>query len=172
MEILAKLAFIVYAVFVLGGGCLAVGAHSLVRALVGLICSLLGVAGMYMLMAAPFMAFMQILIYVGAVSVLIFFAVMLTRADSGGEESGARRPGKSFLSSLAFISPVFIIGLVVVNFQPVSKVIPVEVPVEEIGKGLLGNYTLPFELISVILLAAMAGAVLLTFEKKGGRSAQ
>lgn len=172
MEFLAKLAFIVYAVFILGGGGLAVGAHSLVRALVGLICSLLGVAGMYMLMAAPFMAFMQILIYVGAVCVLIFFAIMLTRADAGGEESGARRPGKAFLSSLAFIAPVFALGMVVVNFQPVSKAIPVEVPVVELGQGLLNEYALAFELISVVLLAAMAGAVLLTFEKRGGQSAQ
>nr|WP_027180461.1 NADH-quinone oxidoreductase subunit J [Maridesulfovibrio bastinii] len=171
MEMLAKLAFVVYAVFVLGGGCLAVGAHSLVRALVGLICSLLGVAGMYMLLAAPFMAFMQILIYVGAVCVLVFFAVMLTRADAGGEEAGARKPVKAFLSSLAFISPVFILGLVIVNFQPASKAIPVEVPLAELGQGLLGDYTLAFELISVVLLAAMAGAVLLTFEKRGGHSA-
>jgi threonine/homoserine/homoserine lactone efflux protein len=55
--------------------------------MVGLIATLLGVAGMYMLLNAQFMALMQILIYVGAVCVLIFFAIMLTRADAGGEEA-------------------------------------------------------------------------------------
>lgn len=167
MELLAKIAFVVYTLLVLGGGCFAVGAHSLVRAMVGLITSLMGVAGMYLLMAAPFMAFMQILIYVGAVCVLIFFAIMLSRADAQGIESGARRPGKALLSALAFISPVFVIGLVVVNYQPVSIKLPVEVPLAVLGKGLLDNYSLAFELISVVLLAAMAGAVLLAFEKKG-----
>lgn len=167
MELLAKIAFVVYTLLVLGGGCFAVGAHSLVRAMVGLITSLMGVAGMYLLMAAPFMAFMQILIYVGAVCVLIFFAIMLSRADAHGVESGARRPGKALLSALAFISPVLIIGLVVVNYQPESIKLPVEVPLAVLGKGLLDNYSLAFELISVVLLAAMAGAVLLAFEKKG-----
>ncbi|OEU70564.1 MAG: NADH-quinone oxidoreductase subunit J [Desulfovibrio sp. S3730MH75] len=167
MELMAKIAFVVYTLLVLGGGCFAVGAHSLVRAMVGLITSLLGVAGMYMLMAAPFMAFMQILIYVGAVCILIFFAIMLSRADSHGVESGSRRPGKALLSALAFISPVFVIGWVIVNYQPESIRIPLEVPLEVIGKGLLDNYALAFELISVVLLAAMAGAVLLAFEKKG-----
>ena len=167
MELMAKIAFVVYTLLVLGGGCFAVGAHSLVRAMVGLITSLLGVAGMYMLMAAPFMAFMQILIYVGAVCILIFFAIMLSRADSHGVESGSRRPGKALLSALAFISPVFVIGWVIVNYQPESIRIPLEVPLEVIGKELLDNYALAFELISVVLLAAMAGAVLLAFEKKG-----
>ncbi len=69
---------------------MAVLARSLVRALSGLIVTLFGVAGMYLLMAAPFIAFMQILIYVGAVTVLIFFAIMLTRTSEGesGSETG------------------------------------------------------------------------------------
>ncbi len=62
-------------------------ARSLVRSLVGLVATLFGVAGLYMLMAAPFIAFMQILIYVGGVSVLIFFAIMLTHAAPTGDES-------------------------------------------------------------------------------------
>lgn len=167
MELMAKIAFVVYALLILGGGCIAVGAHSLVRAMVGLISSLLGVAGMYMLMAAPFMAFMQILIYVGAVCVLIFFAIMLTQADAHGVESGSRRPGKAALSALTFITPTFVIGFVLVKFQPASINLPVEVPLIKIGQGLLEDYPVAFELISVVLLAAMAGAVLLAFEKKG-----
>ncbi|WP_407944122.1 NADH-quinone oxidoreductase subunit J [Maridesulfovibrio sp.] len=170
MELLAKIAFAVYALLIVGGGCAAVGAHSLIRAMAGLIASLLGVAGMYMLMAAPFMAFMQILIYVGAVCVLIFFAIMLTRADDQGVESGTRRPGKAALSALTFIAPVFVIGVVLAKFQPASVSIPMEIPLKVIGKGLLEDYPVAFELISVVLLAAMSGAVLLTFEKKGGKA--
>ncbi|WP_419783535.1 NADH-quinone oxidoreductase subunit J [Maridesulfovibrio sp.] len=170
METLAKIAFAVYTLLILGGGCIAVGSHSLVRAMVGLIASLLGVAGMYMLMAAPFMAFMQILIYVGAVCVLIFFAIMLTQADDHGVESGSRSPGKSALAALTFITPVFLIGFILVKFQPLSIDVPVEVPLVEIGKGLLDDYPVAFELISVVLLAAMAGAVLLAFEKKGRKA--
>lgn len=170
MELLAKIAFAVYTLLILSGGCIAVGAHSLVRAMVGLISSLLGVAGMYMLMAAPFMAFMQILIYVGAVCVLIFFAIMLSQADANGVESGVRNPGKAALSALSFITPTFVIGFILVKFQPESILHPVEVPLVQIGKGLLEDYPVAFELISVVLLAAMAGAVLLAFEKKGRKA--
>ncbi|CCO25050.1 NADH-quinone oxidoreductase subunit J family protein [Maridesulfovibrio hydrothermalis] len=167
MELLAKIAFAVYTLLILSGGCIAVGAHSLIRAMVGLISSLLGVAGMYMLMAAPFMAFMQILIYVGAVCVLIFFAIMLSRADEHGVESGSKRPGKAALSALTFITPTFVIGYMLVKFQPESINIPIEIPLAAVGKGLLEDYPIAFELISVVLLAAMAGAVLLAYEPKG-----
>jgi NADH:ubiquinone oxidoreductase subunit 6 (subunit J) len=99
MELLAKIAFAFYALIIAGGAVLAVGAKNLVRALVGLVLTLFGVAGMYLLMSAPVVAFMQILIYVGAVSVLIFIAVMLVRTGpdprrdvdqkAGGERVGA-----------------------------------------------------------------------------------
>ena len=62
MEVMAKVAFCVYTLVILGGSIAAVSSTSLVRALVGLITTLVGVAGMYMLLATPFMAFMQLLI--------------------------------------------------------------------------------------------------------------
>ena len=77
MDALALIAYGFYLALILVGGLAAVRSRNLVRALLGLILTLFGVAGMYFLMAAPFMALMQILIYVGAVSVLIAFAVML-----------------------------------------------------------------------------------------------
>ena len=92
MEILAKLAFVLYTLVIITGAIMAVTAKSLVRALVGLIAVMIGVAGMYLLMAAPFVAFMQILIYVGGVSVLIFFAIMLTKASPDGDESSPNSP--------------------------------------------------------------------------------
>ncbi|SMP80309.1 NADH-ubiquinone/plastoquinone oxidoreductase chain 6, partial [Desulfonatronum zhilinae] len=67
MEALAYVAFGVYVLIIFLGGLLAVFSHNLVRALVGLVLTLFGVAGCYLLMAAPFMALMQILIYVAAV---------------------------------------------------------------------------------------------------------
>ncbi|MGA9478777.1 MAG: NADH-quinone oxidoreductase subunit J, partial [Desulfobacterales bacterium] len=90
MESLAHIAFGLYTALIVGGACIAVLARSLVRSLVGLVATLFGVAGLYLLMAAPFIAFMQILIYVGGVSVLIFFAIMLTHAAPTGDESKSR----------------------------------------------------------------------------------
>ncbi|MDD3312478.1 NADH-quinone oxidoreductase subunit J [Pseudodesulfovibrio sp.] len=167
MEVLAKIAFSVYTLIILGGCVVAVSSSSLVRALVGLITTLIGVAGMYLLLATPFMAFMQLLIYVGAVSVLIFFAVMLTRAEQGGDEAGSA-PMKTYVFGLAAtIAPAAILGWLVLTRPVASVAVPVEVTIKQLGGGLLGSYFLPFELISVILMVAMSGAVLLTWEKRG-----
>jgi NADH-quinone oxidoreductase subunit J len=167
MEVMAKVAFCVYTAVIIGGSVFAVASSSLVRALVGLITTLVGVAGMYMLLASPFMAFMQLLIYVGAVSVLIFFAVMLTRAESGGDEAGGA-PMKTYVFGLAAtMAPAAILGWLVLTRPVASIAVPAEVSIKQLGEGLLGSYFLPFELISVILMVAMAGAVLLTWEKRG-----
>lgn len=170
MEVMANIAFCVYTLVILAGSILAVSSSSLVRALVGLITTLVGVAGMYMLLATPFMAFMQLLIYVGAVSVLIFFAVMLTRAEKGGDEAGGAPMSTYVFGLAATIAPAAILGWLVMTKPVQSIAVPTEVGIKELGGELLGSYFLPFELISVILMVAMSGAVLLTWEKRGQKN--
>lgn len=167
MELMAKIAFWVYALIILGGGIVAVGSSSLVRALIGLISTLIGVAGMYMLLGTPFLAFMQLLIYVGAVAVLIFFAVMLTDAHGRGDESEGS-PMRQHLYALGAVMAVGgVLSWLILNKPPVSLMVPTEVSIEQLGLGLLESYFLAFELISVVLLVAMSGAVLLAWEKRG-----
>jgi len=113
---------------------------------------------------------MQLLIYVGAVSVLIFFAVMLTRAEKGGDESD-KAPMKRYLYGLAAtMAPAALLGWLVLTRPVASVAVPVEVTIKQLGDGLLGSYFLPFELISVILMVAMSGAVLLVWEKRGHKN--
>jgi NADH-quinone oxidoreductase subunit J len=164
MDILAKIVFGSYVLLILAGGIMAVTSTSLVRALVGLIATLMGVAGMYLLMASPFMAFMQLLIYVGAVTVLIFLAVMLTKASADGEESGARSLRQARLAAGTMLLPGLVLAALVITHPAKSKQVPVETDIAALGQGLLGQYTLPFELISIVLVVAMAGAVLMAWE--------
>jgi NADH-quinone oxidoreductase subunit J len=169
MEQLAYAAYGLYLMLILAGAWAAVRCRNLVRALLGLIITLFGVAGMYLLMAAPFMALMQILIYVGAVSVLIFFAIMLTRAPGGeaGEEDGGRRPAlRTVLALLSGLLPAGILAAVVLTQTPRALPLKPELPLSRLGQFLTGPYVLAFELISVVLLAAMAGAVVLGFERR------
>jgi len=171
MEQLAYAAYGLYLMLILAGAWAAVRCRNLVRALLGLIITLFGVAGMYLLMAAPFMALMQILIYVGAVSVLIFFAIMLTRAPGGeaGEEDGGTRPAlRTVLTLLSGILPAAILAAVVWTKAPQPLPLKPELPLARLGQFLTGPYVLAFELISVVLLAAMAGAVVLGFERRKG----
>ena len=169
MEQLAYAAYGFYLLLIVFGSAAAVGCRSLVRALVGLIMTLFGVAGMYFLMAAPFVALMQILIYVGAVSVLIFFAIMLTRAPGGeaGEEGGPRRPLLRVMLALSSaLLPAAVLGTVILTRTPATVPLKPEVGLGRLGEMLTGPYGLAFELISVVLLAAMVGAVVLGFERR------
>jgi NADH:ubiquinone oxidoreductase subunit 6 (subunit J) len=159
--------FSLYMTLILAGAAAAVFSRSLVRALVGLIASLFGVAGMYLLMNAPLIALMQLLIYVGAVGVLIFFAIMLTKGVDRGEDSPPQRlrPAVLLAGGLpagGLFAAVLLSDLSTIDLLP-------EVSIETIGQTLLGPYILAFELISVVLLVAMAGAVLIGFERRKAR---
>ena len=169
MENIAKIVFGFYTLIILGGSLVAVGAKSLVRAMVGLIATLMGVAGMYMLLNAQFMALMQILIYVGAVCVLIFFAIMLTKADPEGEEAESSPIYQNVLALLAVLVTGGVLSWLVLTRPLATTGVPVEVTIEKLGLGLLGPYGLAFELISVVLLVSMAGAVLLAWERRNGK---
>lgn len=169
MENLAIVAYGLYLALIIAGATAAVRCQNLVRSLLGLILTLFGVAGMYLLMAAPFLALMQILIYVGAVSVLIFFAIMLTRApggEAGSEGGGFRSRYRSVTSVLAGLLPAGILAGMIVTRVPAVMALKPEVPLDRLGQQLVGPYALAFELISVVLLAAMVGAVLLGFERR------
>ena len=155
--------YVLYAAIILFGGVLAVAARSLVRALCGLVLTLFGVAGMYLLMNAPFLALMQLLIYVGAVAVLIFFAIML----AGGEEGERSKPAVAFpLAMLVAAAPPAAAALALWKKSVPGLSVPAEASIEVLGKFLLEDYVLAFELISVALFAAMAGAVVLAFERR------
>lgn len=167
MEILAKSAFIFYALLIVSGAIMAVAAHSIVRSLVGLIGSMFGVAGMYLLLAAPFIAFMQILIYVGGVSVLIFFAIMLTSASAEDEEPSPYTFRRHLYAVLAMLAPAVTLSWVIIKYPPETFSAPETVGPLDLGKGMLSHYLLPFELISIVLFVAMAGAVLLAWQKWG-----
>lgn len=169
MEILAKLAFALYTLVIITGAIMAVASKSLVRALVGLIAVMIGVAGMYLLLAAPFVAFMQILIYVGGVSVLIFFAIMLTKASPDGDESWPNSLRNTLNALVAMLAPGVILAVVILRYPPESFPVPTDVGALNLGKGMLGSYLLPFELISIVLFVAMAGAVLVAWRKWGNK---
>lgn len=167
MDNLALYAFWFYTVFIIAGALMAAMETSLVRSLVGLVATMFGVAGMYMLMDAPFVALMQILIYIGGVAVLIFFAIMLTHAAPTGDEGQKRPFRKHFNAILCGLVPAFVIGVAIVRHGPRGFSLPQHVSMAQLGAGLMGPYLLPFELISVVLFVAMAGAVMLAWRQWG-----
>jgi NADH-quinone oxidoreductase subunit J len=169
MDMLAKIAFGFYTFLIIGGGTMAVMDLGLVRSLVGLVATMFGVAGMYMLMDAPFLAFMQVLIYVGAVTVLIFFAIMLTHAARTGTEAKQRPIRKRLNAVFSMLVPAVVLSPIIVKYGPAAFARPKNVSLSRLGEGLLGPYLIDFELISVVLFVAMAGAVMLAWRQWGKR---
>jgi NADH:ubiquinone oxidoreductase subunit 6 (subunit J) len=151
-------AFYVLAVLTIGSALGVVVARNLIRAIVFLIVSFMGVSGLYVTLSADFVAVTQILIYAGAVSVLILFAVALTpQAERDNRESFLRLP-----ALMLALLVVFTLGYVAIDTEwVISDREGFEETASVIGEALLDKYVLPFEIASVLLLVAMLGAIVL-----------
>ena len=138
MEIMAKTAFTFYCLIICMGSIMAVTSKSLVRALVGLIAVMIAVAGMYLLLAAPFIAFMQILIYVGGVSVLIFFAIMLSKASAEGDEAGPVSLKKAVNAFVCLLAPAVIFSIIIIRHPEAARDAAINVSPALLGRGCSG----------------------------------
>jgi len=158
--------FVLFGLMVLGGGLLVVTNRNLVHAAGALILSLFGVAGLYVLLEAGFLAAVQILVYIGAIAILIIFAVMLTRRLT--EED---RPALN--SQWAWALGAAVVALAIIIYV-ISTAWPLGLEAggapeltgdttKGLGMALLDpeGYVLPFEIASVLLLGAMVGAIVI-----------
>ncbi len=130
---------------------------NLIHCAVGLLFAFLGVAGIYVLLAADFLAAVQILIYVGGILVLLLFGVMLSQRISGVQlQTGTLQLLPALLACGAVFAILTQLALKTRWAQAaVSEVMPTS---HTIGNLLMTDYLLPFELISILLLAALVGA--------------
>jgi NADH:ubiquinone oxidoreductase subunit 6 (subunit J) len=160
---LTYVAFFVMAAVALVGGVVMVSARNILRAALGLIIALVGIAGIYFVLEAEFVAVVQILVYVGAISILILFAVMLTRGlmrrDLPAQNS--QWIAAAFLSLILFAALVFV--ALTANWHAVDTKITTDL-IPKIGTELVTTYLLPFEAISLLLLAALVGAIVIARE--------
>ena len=163
---LVGLVFLVMIAVSLAGAYIAATSERLVRAVAGLVVCFTGVAGVYYFLNSPFVAMMQILIYVGAVCITISFAIMLA-APEHKKKTG---PSNLLSGPLAFmVATLVFAGMAVLalrtEWEPFAKTSMGTV--REIGIQLLTVYSMVFELISIILLIAIIGAIVIA---RGGRS--
>lgn len=130
-----------------------------------LILAFAGVAVIYVLLEAPFIAVVQVLVYIGAIAILIIFAVMLTRKLMSKElEQHNAQWIPSALGSLALF---VVLGWIVYTAGwPAQEGEMLAEPISQLGQDLLTTYLVPFEIASVLLLAALVGAILIGREKE------
>jgi NADH-quinone oxidoreductase subunit J len=163
-----EVVFLLLSLVAVGSALLVVTTSHLVHAALWLVVALAAVAGIYLVLAAEFVAWVQVLIYVGAVVVLLLFALMLTRAPTG------RQPDLTVRQwAPAALVALLVAGLlgatVVAGFTDVEIDLsdPVVGSAGATGDSIFKAWVLPFEVLSVLLLAALVGAIVLS--KRGDR---
>jgi NADH-quinone oxidoreductase subunit J len=161
--------FYLLAALTLTFGLLSVSTRQIFRAAIYLLFSLVGIAGIYFWLQYEFIAAVQIVVYVGGIVVLIIFSIFLTQ--QAGEKLAKQKLGRKIFSALAVFCG-FALTMVQVyqhTFYGTSEE-PVPTTVFNIGKKMIevdnGGYALPFEVISMLLLAAMIGCIVIALRSK------
>ncbi len=143
---------------VIGAGFVAFS-KNIVHSAFALLLSFFGVAGLYVLLSADFIAATQVIVYIGGILVLILFGVMLTeKIEHVNISNAAMKPARAWLLLLAIMA-ILAIAIYKTRWN-VSAPLPYEPKTAALGNALLSTYLLPFEVASVLLLVALIGAII------------
>lgn len=161
--------FYLLAALILVSGAMSVTSRQIFRAAIYLLFSLIGIAGMFFWLQYEFIAAVQIVVYVGGIVVLIIFSIFLTQ--QAGEKLAKQKLGRQLFSALAAFCGFALTLLQVYQHNFIkTTVAAIEPTVSNIGNQMLGvndnGYALPFEVVSILLLAAMIGCIVIAIKSK------
>jgi NADH:ubiquinone oxidoreductase subunit 6 (subunit J) len=158
--------FLILSAVALGGALGVVLNRNLFRAALLLVLSFVGVAGLYILLGADLLAMIQLLVYVGAISILIIFAIMLSHRLMSPEFKARNEQWLGGLITAVVLFGVLLFVLLKVQWPVVQADVPTDA-ISKLGQALVSadQYVLPFEVASVLLLVALVGAVVIAREK-------
>jgi NADH-quinone oxidoreductase subunit J len=163
------IAFWLIAAFTIAGALAAVMLRNLVHCALALTVAFAGLAGLFLQLDAQFAGFAQILVYIGAVAILVVFAILLTRSSETPKDGGVF--SRTWFTGLAIAAGVFaFIGWALLESQaglPHEAAVPIAT-VQMIGSALMGRYVLPLEIVALLLTAALIGAVIVARHEKEG----
>ena len=164
------MSFVFYAIAALtvAGGLAAVLLKNTVHCALALTVAFAGLALLFLDLDAQFAGFAQILVYIGAVAILVVFAILLTKGSETPQDGVFSR---TWLAGLAVAAAVFaVLGWAVLQTAPLlPRATPAPtVTVDQIGRALIGRYVLPLEIVAVLLTAALIGAVIVAMHEKEG----
>jgi NAD(P)H-quinone oxidoreductase subunit 6 len=159
MSLTSAILFYALAALTVGSAAVVAISRNIIYSALALLGTFLGVAGLYITLSADFLAATQLLVYVGGTLTLILFAVMLTARI---EQAGVSNPKQGLLVGLALVVAILIVlGLVLASTPWAVGPGTTNPSTTKLGHAFLSEYLLPFEVGSVVLLAAMIGSVVL-----------
>lgn len=163
--------FAAFALVAAAAGVLAVTSRHVVHAALWLVLSLGSLAGVYLVLSAEVVALVQLLVYVGAVVVLVLFALMLTRAPIGVRPDLNASRTRRVVAAVAGVAVAVLLGGTLLAAVGSRSLDPAATgSVRDLGQAIFTGWVLPFELLSVLLLAALVGAIAVS-RGTGSRSA-
>jgi NADH-quinone oxidoreductase subunit J len=151
--------FVVFAAVMLGSALLVVTLRDIIRSGLAMIVCFGSLAGLYVLLGSPIMAAAQVLVYIGAISVLVLFAIMITQTKSGPARLVFQT--QWWAAAIAAIAIVIVLTAVVGSTDWQASAERASATTVAVARLLFDDYTLPFEAVSVLLLAAVIGGVFL-----------
>jgi len=154
------LAFLGLALMAIVGGVLMLNLTKVVHMVVALVLTFVSVAGLYVLLSAEFVAAVQILIYSGAITIIMLFGIMLTRHQDEAEVTGGLLRRVLTLAAIIAFGIAVYFGIYNLDLGEQATTLH-ENNTEQIGMALFAKYIIPFEVASVILLVALIGAIIL-----------
>lgn len=166
----AQIIFYVVAVITVGFAAVVAFSRNIVYSAFALVGALMGVAGIYILLAADFVAMVQVLLYVGGIVVLTIFAVMLTQGIGDVAVSNRAAGPVAGLSVIGLAGAVMLYATLRTPWH-FSRAVSVSATTYGVGNAFLGAYVLPFEVASLVLLAALIGAAVISRQDPAVRPA-
>jgi NADH-quinone oxidoreductase subunit J len=165
-----QIVFLITAVVTLGSALMVVTSRHLIHAALWLILALFGVAVLYVVLNAGFLAVAQVVIYIGAIAILVIFAVMMTRTlvEDFTKHLNAQWWLAALLSVVLFAGLAWMLGSWEGFSTPLPPMAVGADPLRQLGVALVSPnaYVIPFELASVLLLGALIGSLLIARERK------
>jgi len=154
------LVFLTLAGVMLGGALMVVLSRNIIRSGLFMVLSFLGLAGIYALMGATLVAAAQVLVYIGAISVLILFAVMLTQSKEGPARLVFHHQAWAAAIASVAVGALFVMSILFTTW-PLAAPRPIEQSAKEIATLIFTDNVFAFEVVSLLLLAAVVGGIFL-----------
>jgi NADH-quinone oxidoreductase subunit J len=159
-----QILFLVASVVTLGAAIAVVSSRNVLHSALLLALSFFGVAILYVLLDAPYLAAAQVLVYIGAVSILMVFAIMLSRKVAARDL--VQRNGQWLVALVVAVALFGVMAYMLLQAGwPVARAALGVDPIGGLGQAFVGTYALPFEVISVVLLVALIGSIIIARER-------
>jgi NADH:ubiquinone oxidoreductase subunit 6 (subunit J) len=160
--------FWLFAAVMIGSALLVVTMRDIIRCGLAMIVCFGSLAGIYLILGAPLLAAAQVIVYIGAISVLILFAIMLTQTKDAPSRLVFQTQAVPAAIASIVIAVVVALAIGATDWGPAAN--RIRLATSEMATVLFKDYVLPFEIVSILLLAAVVGGVYLAKREKGGPS--